>query len=206
MKRAKLIVIEGPDKSGKATQSKLLAKTLNDDGFSAVRVEVPIKKSLTGSLIYSMLKSGTVARHPLAFQFLQFVNKFTFQLFSLRKLMRSNDYVILDRWSLSSLVYGVVSGCPEWYVFALYYPLVKPDMTFVMHGRTFDRNAKTLEEKGTDDAYESDNKFMSRIKRKYIAMTMKLSMKAHGKFMLVSNLSDVDDINRKIVASTLSVK
>ncbi len=40
-KKGKLIVIEGTDGSGKATQSELLAKRLHKDGYSVELIDFP---------------------------------------------------------------------------------------------------------------------------------------------------------------------
>ena len=51
MKRAKIIVIEGTDGSGKETQSKKAEKYLIDKGFKVKRYSFPIYNSPTGKIV-----------------------------------------------------------------------------------------------------------------------------------------------------------
>ena len=51
MKRAKIIVIEGTDGSGKETQSKKVEKYLIDKGFKVKRYSFPIYNSPTGKIV-----------------------------------------------------------------------------------------------------------------------------------------------------------
>ena len=46
----KIIVIEGVNDSGKETQSKLLAKTLKEEGYKVVEFSFPMYKSPTGKI------------------------------------------------------------------------------------------------------------------------------------------------------------
>lgn len=46
----KIIVIEGVNDSGKETQSKLLAKTLKEEGYKVVKFSFPMYKSPTGKI------------------------------------------------------------------------------------------------------------------------------------------------------------
>ena len=46
----KIIVIEGVNDSGKETQSKLLAKTLKEEGYKVVEFSFPMYKSTTGKI------------------------------------------------------------------------------------------------------------------------------------------------------------
>lgn len=156
---AKLIAFEGPDRVGKATQSKLMLETLTSLGYRAVRVEVPVQNFLH-KYIYKMLKNGVAKNHPYFFQFIQVMNRVVFQLFALPKLERENDYVIFDRWSPSTWVYGLATGVNRTYVEAMLYPIRKPDYTIVLNGR-----AQVQEMR---DDYEKDNSLQSRVRDLYV--------------------------------------
>lgn len=56
----KIIVIEGVNDSGKETQSKLLAKTLKEEGYKVVEFSFPMYKSPTGKIFknYVLGKDG----------------------------------------------------------------------------------------------------------------------------------------------------
>lgn len=147
---AKTIVVEGPDKCGKQTQTEMLEKHFSNAGKKVKRIEVPINDFIFYKLIYSMLHSGTALKYPHFFQFVQFLNKILFQMFCLPYLMLTNDVIIFDRWSLSSFVYGLASGCNETFVDVMYSLMFKPDITFIFSGSSYVRTTTV------DDSYEKN--------------------------------------------------
>ena len=95
------------------------------------------------------------------FQLAQFVNKLSFQLFELPRLVRDNDYVILDRWSLSALAYGPPTGANERFTRYLNSFLMKPDIVIVLTGEPFDRG------EGANDTYDSDDELQHKVRQAY---------------------------------------
>jgi thymidylate kinase len=160
--RCQLLVVEGHDAAGKATQSKLLARNLQLHGINAVRVEVPcLNRRWSYRLIYWMLRNGWAKRLPNVFQLVQFANKLAFQLWELPKLARDHEVVVLDRWNLSSVVYGLATGTNRWFVMFLYGLLRSADRTLVLSGRSFPRAGA--------DTYEADSDLQVRVKQGYLA-------------------------------------
>lgn len=157
---AKLIAIEGADRTGKATQSKQLAHALRMYGDRAVRVEVPFNDKVTHGLIYWMLHNGLAKRWPNLFQFVQFMNKFVLQVTYLLFLRMTCDFVVLDRWSLSAIVYGDATGVNRTFNRLLYHLLVRPHVTVVLHGPSFKRNTVA-------DVYEKDSDLQKNVRRGY---------------------------------------
>ena len=90
----RLIAFEGVDSVGKATQSIELALHLSRSGKKVIRFEFPLyNRCLWGTkstygLIRHMLSTGSAIRWHHMFQFLQFFNKLTLQLFWLKKLQK----------------------------------------------------------------------------------------------------------------------
>ncbi len=186
---AKLIAVEGPDKHGKATQSRLLTNSLICHGNKSVLVEVPFK-GLTHKIIYWMLKNSLAKRFSNVFQFIQFLNKLTFQIFVLPVLMLINDYIVLDRWSLSAIVYGDATGVNKTFNRFLYHLLVKPDMTLVMHGRSFKRA-------GNSDTYEKDASLQDAVKKGYFEW----AISHHENHEIISNHDEVEDVQQRILCT-----
>ena len=188
-KTCKILVFEGADKTGKETQSKLLQKALCDAGYNAMRVEVPTKACpRTYALIYKMLKDGSAKRWPNAFQFVQFLNKWMFQHRVLPGLMKYNDVVIFDRWSLSAIIYGNATGVNRTLNQFLYNRLKKADVTLVFHGKSFRRKA-------ADDSYEKDTDLQEKVAIAYHTW----GVKNHKDHMLVNNERSVEDIHQGII-------
>ncbi len=186
---AKLVAIEGPDKHGKATQSKLLVKSFIDNRNKATLVEVPFK-GLTHKVIYWMLANSLAKRFPNVFQFVQFLNKLMFQIFVLPILMLFNDYVVLDRWSLSAIVYGDATGVNKTFNRILYHLLLKPDMTLVMYGRSFKRAGKS-------DTYEKDTSLQEAVKKGYFMW----ALEHHKDHEIISNHDTIENVQQLMLCT-----
>lgn len=156
--KAKIVVYEGPDRVGKATQSKMMVDFLREHGFKAERVEVP-ERNFLHKYIYMMLKNGVARKHPYFFQFVQMMNKLIFQVVSLPKLVRNNDYVVLDRWTPSAWVYGLADGLNRTYVETLLKLGKKADFTVVLVGKPQVTEMR--------DDYEKDSSLQSRVRNLY---------------------------------------
>lgn len=156
---AKIIVIEGPDKVGKETQSKMLVAHLRSMGRRATRVEVPFNDNFSHKVIYWMLKNGHARTYPTLFQWVQYMNKKIFEYHWLPRLERDNEFVVLDRWSLSALVYGVATGVSRSSCERQFRALRRPSATIVMSGRAMSDKK--------DDAYETDTYIQRRVRYLY---------------------------------------
>lgn len=156
---AKMIVIEGCDQVGKQTQSRLLAAFLNERGYRAALVECPIRDGLTHPVIYWMLKNGKAVKYPTIFQFIQHLNKKIFQAFMLPFIERENHFVIMDRWSLSSIAYGTASGADHEWMMDWFRSLRTPDLNVFLDGKSHSSRA--------DDDYEKDSKLQATARKTY---------------------------------------
>lgn len=159
MKRAIVIAVEGPDRVGKATQTRILRDRLRLSAKKVALCEVPIKGAFYDT-IYWMLKNGSAKRFPNLFQLVQSLNKYWFQTFRLRTLVRECDYVILDRWKLSTQVYGICTGAKRWLLKIFDRLLIEPDATVILFGRPQVDEVR--------DVYEKDSDLQHRVKRRYI--------------------------------------
>lgn len=156
---SKIIVIEGPDRCGKATQCKLLCDHLIQCGRRATVVEVPIHDILTYSPIYWMLENGLAKKLPRIFQLTQFLNRWSFQTFDLSKLDHDYDFIIFDRWSLSTFIYGQATGVGKNFADLLYRQLRKPDFTIVLLGKSHEHEP--------EDVYEKDSQLQAVVSKLY---------------------------------------
>jgi dTMP kinase len=188
------IAIEGPDKSGKETQSKLLKEWLRErEPSSAVEgIEVPVKDRATYGTIYSMLKSGAAKRHPYLFQLLQFANKRLWQEVDMWRY-KTYKYVVLDRWSLSSVVYGTAEGLPHWFVDFLYRRLFQPDLTIVFSGKSYDRE-------GESDVYEDDMNLQLKVRNLYAKIANNPDLHS---IIKIDNTGTVEEVHELVKAAVL---
>ena len=184
---AKIVAICGPDKVGKATQSRLLAHTLRRYGDRVALVEVPFNDRITYSTIQWMLALGHAKRYPNLFQFIQFINKLIFQLTYLVWLRLAYDFIILDRWRLSAIVYGDATGTNRTVNRALYALLRRPDLVFVI-------DAPPHKRLRADDSYETDQELQARVRTSY----RRWAEEHPGDHVLVDGSGKIDLISDRI--------
>lgn len=190
---SKIVVIEGPDRVGKQTQTNLLKNHVEYLGMRAKIVEVPIRSAVTYRIIYWMLHNGLAKKFPKTFQWLQFLNRKIFQVFVLPKLEKQYDVIILDRWSLSTIVYGGAEGVPESFAIGLSNRLRSPDHTIILLGEAFPHEA--------EDAYEADSELQHKVRIGYAQW----AANNPGTVTLIDSRQDRSDILNRIKVS-LEVK
>ena len=156
---AKMIVVEGPDRVGKFTQTKLLQKYITRIGLNAIVVEVPIRSAITYRVIYWMLQNGLAKTFPKIFQWFQFINRKIFQMYTLPILEEHYDFIVMDRWSLSTIIYGVAEGISEKYTVKFSKLLRTPDYTIILLGQAFPHKA--------EDFYEKDHNLQNLVRTGY---------------------------------------
>ncbi len=120
-----IIVIEGTDGSGKTTTAKQLAEDMKF-GY----IHYPYYENDTGKKILQYL-SGEVSWDPLSFQALQTCNRIE-TIDMLEKLERKNYGVIIDRYNISTYVYGQLDGLNFDLLKTFCSVLPKPDMEIII--------------------------------------------------------------------------
>ncbi len=159
-----LISFEGPDGVGKSTHVAMLDDELTEAGYSVAIVKLPAYNTTVGALIKRMLIDGRAVRWPNVFQVLQFLDKLIFQWFVLPHLMKTNDFVLLDRWHASMWAYGLAGGANEWLTNVLVSLMVEPHAVLVFHG--------TCKRAEAQDVYEKDTSFQKSVGLHYVLWTV----------------------------------
>ena len=191
---SKIIVIEGPDRVGKATQTLLLKEHLLRKGYTVSTVEVPLKSNFIYHVIYWMLGNGLAKKLPKLFQWCQYFNRQIFQWTILPRLEEHADYILMDRWSLSTVVYGAATGVPEDFTMKLYDRLRDPDFTVILLGPAHKHEA--------EDSYESDNELQRAVRRLY----EEWAFARPGKTTVIDCTQGRSEISDKIVASLKEIE
>lgn len=152
-----LIALEGADRVGKATQAKLLKEALTTLGLRATVEEIPYRDGVTHPEIYRCLRDGDAQRYPQVFQTLHAINRRLFQTKVLPAL--EFDVIILDRWSLSTRVYGLVGGFDEELTETVLRGLVEPARTLVLDAPPWPKENL--------DVLEADTVFQQQVRDEY---------------------------------------
>ncbi len=170
-----IIVFEGNDAAGKATQSKLLAEKLN-----AARFAFPNYESPTGRLIYEHLKhlwraeahAGSLVTsqdylNDLVFQSLQTVNRLE-SLPDIQAAIAAGKHVVFDRYWQSACVYGALDGLDEvWLRLVQEKPMPPADVNILIDVPVEEGFKRRPERR---DRYETNRPFLERVRMKYREM------------------------------------
>ena len=109
IKDYKIIVIEGVDSSGKATQSQLLAKKLENDGKPVISVEFPNYKSDSSSVVKMYLNGNfgldPNSVSPYAASTFFAVDRFASVNGEWKDYFSNGNIVIADRYTTSNMVH-----------------------------------------------------------------------------------------------------
>lgn len=194
LKRAKIIVLEGADMLGKTTQAKLLVFHLKKSN-NVLYLKAPLKQCyLTYRLIYWMLSNNTALKYPNFFQFVQFVNRFIFQVLYLPLVSLFYDYIIIDRWKLSLLVYGIATKANTAFLTLLAALVIDPDFTIVLYGDSLKVDKKL-------DEYETDIELQNTVKRLYVNWALDNIDVDGTRCTLINANNRIDVVHNEIVRS-----
>ncbi|AIY85392.1 thymidylate kinase family protein (plasmid) [Clostridium baratii str. Sullivan] len=175
-----IISFEGLDTSGKSSQIKALEMRLKLDGIRVKSIHFPNYDSKEGLLIKEKLHLGdkNFIQHLYILDQLRFFLDDTIQSkqITLNKefdnIIKNYDVLLIDRYEMSTLAYYMASkeNFDEAYRFIkeLQKDLPKPNMTFIL-----DLPATEVVKRKKDlDSFESNFKFMSRIRNSYKMIPM----------------------------------
>lgn len=198
----RIITFEGPDGVGKSTQIRILKDKLEDEGYKVYVVHFPRYDTPIGKLILSILKGESEMPAFRSMQMLYVADQldFTSQISELKK--SGYDYILLDRFDLSTIVYycskfndecllDLVKGWQK--------GLVEPDLTIVLI------NNEIISEKGLNkdlDVFEKDDDFMRTIKKMYLSISKILN--SRGRNITVLNTDDNKYVTAKNIEKMIN--
>ncbi|MCJ7634088.1 dTMP kinase [Candidatus Bathyarchaeota archaeon] len=166
-----LIVLEGIDKAGKDTQTKLLARNLKRTGRIVNCVSFPDYSTPLGREIGRFL-AGTVSFKPEVRQLLYVANRWEREE-DIRRWLMDGDIVIADRYMPAGLVYGMANGLRLDWMLELEQGLPKTDLIIVL-----DISPQAgVERERAKDIYEIDLGLQKRIRSLYLELGMKFGWK-----------------------------
>ena len=162
-----LITLEGIDKSGKATQARILAKRLGKVGREVEVIAFPDYGTVLGRVIKRYL-DGEVDLCPEIRQLLYVVNRWE-RRDDLEVWLREGKIVIADRYVPSGLVYGLANGLDLDWMMNLEKGLPPSDLVIVI-----DVSVETaFEREKRRDVYEENREFLEKVRRAYLDLAQK---------------------------------
>jgi dTMP kinase len=190
--KGKLIIIEGLDKSGKTTQSKLLFNFYEKVYSGQVRLmNFPDYSTRIGSEIKLFLQ-GKVEYPNEVKHILLSANRWE-KKFEIERLREQNRIIILNRYYQSNLAYGLANGLNfEWLV-NLDNGLPKEDIVIILDIDPIISYKRGMENDFILDKFERDKIFLKKARKNYLDLAKKF------KWHVINSESDTNTIFEKIL-------
>jgi dTMP kinase len=160
--RGKIIVIEGTDKAGKGSQSRMLAETLKTLGKICVILDFPDYATPIGIEIKAFLESKR--DYPTEVKHLLFSANRWEKKKEIESMLENGTIIVMNRYWQSNLVYGVANGMDLNWLLLLDKGLPKEDIVIVILVNP-SVSAKRAE---IQDAFESDVQLATKAYRNYL--------------------------------------
>jgi dTMP kinase len=160
--RGKIIVIEGTDKAGKGSQSRMLAETLKASGKVCVILDFPDYMTSIGMEIKAFLE-GKRDYLPEVKHLLFSANRWEKKK-EIESMLENGTIIVMNRYWQSNLVYGVANGMDTNWLLGLDKGLPKEDIVLVILVNP-SISAKRAE---TQDMFESDSQLAAKAYRNYL--------------------------------------
>lgn len=110
---AKIIIFDGPDNVGKSTHGKLLRDELPNAYYIHSPFYLDYDRGYSCKLIRDLLQNGLAISEPKTFQKIFVDNRSQWLIEEFSHLKKSWDFIIIDRWTLSTYIYGIATGLSE---------------------------------------------------------------------------------------------
>lgn len=205
----KLIVVEGPDGSGRSTQIARLVQWLEGEGH--MTVQVGLKRSTLVSEELEKAKQGNILSHTTLSLF--YATDFADQLENIiLPALKAGVMVLADRYIYTLMVRDIVRGMDEQWVKNVYGIALEPDIVFYLNvspeelvQRTFSKNhILDYWESGMDlglsrDMFDSFMKYQALVAKEY-----KRLEEPYG-FTTVDGHRSPEEINKELVKKMRSV-
>ena len=160
--KGKVIVIEGTDKAGKTTQSRLLMEALKVSGKVCVVLDFPDYTTSIGMEIRAFLDGKR--DYPSEVKHLLFSANRWEKKKEIESMVENGTIVIMNRYWQSNLAYGTANGIDEGWLLKLDKGLPKEDtvIALLVNPATSTKRAET------QDAFESDQALAAKAYKNYL--------------------------------------
>jgi dTMP kinase len=189
-----IIALEGLDKSGKASQSKLLAEALTRNGLEVVQTEFHRYETPTGQLIAKFLANEWDVDQP-TIELIMAADKQAQQKWFTNLEALGVQVLIMDRYTGSQWVYSQAqdNGVSIEFAKSLQTYMRQPDHTIVIDiSPELSMSRKGKHNNGVNDRYESDRELLSRVRMGFLSSLTKSDM-------VVEGTSSVEEIHEQIL-------
>ena len=167
----KIIVLEGTDKAGKTTQSRLLSEALKVTGKVCVIIDFPDYTTAIGMEIRALLDGRR--DYPAEAMHLLFSANRWEKKKEIESMVESGTIIVLNRYWQSNLSYGAANGIDTNWLLNLDKGLPKEDLVVVILVNP-DVSTKRAE---TQDAFESNPQLAAKAYKNYLKFAKQFGWK-----------------------------
>lgn len=171
MRKGKIIALEGPDKAGKMTQSKLLVDSLRKSGIISVVMDFPDYSTPIGMEISAFLEDKRDYSNEVK-HMLMSANRWERKR-EIESLVKTGTIVVINRYYQSNLVYGISNGLNIDWLLNLDKGLPKEDIAIVIN--ISPSTVKLRTEKL--DLFERSEKLLLAVNKNYSKLAKQFSWK-----------------------------
>lgn len=196
-----IIAFEGLDKSGKYSQSELLAEYLRNQGYKVVKSEFHRYDTPTGELIMKWLrKEWEVDQHTI--EMIMAADKQAQQSWFQKLEQQGVDYLILDRYLASQQAYAFANGVDLEWILQLQKYVKKPDIEiYIDIDPEESMRRKGKHNGGKNDRYESDRELLTRVREFYLTHPIHYQ----SQWIVVDGHKSMEEVHQEIVAKLFPV-
>ena len=225
MKRAKILVIEGTDGSGKETQSKKLEEYLKNKGINVKRYSFPIYSSSTGKIVggpylgkeeicKSYFEETSALVDPLVSSLYYAADRRYNFLKEIEDELYKNDIVLLDRYTTSNMGHQAAKAKSSEerdkilrFIETLEFDLCelpRPDKVIFLH-MPFEAAKELRKDRKFSDGNESNEAHLRNAEKTYVDIAQiynwdYINCLKTGKFNDLSDIKSIDEISEEIIA------
>jgi dTMP kinase len=185
--KGKIVVIEGTDKAGKTTQSRMLLEALKNAGKIAVVMDFPDYATPIGAEIRAFLDGRR--DYPSETKHLLFSANRWEKKKEIESMVQNGTLVVMNRYWQSNLVYGTSNGMDPAWLLTLDEGLPREDLVIcvLVDPSTSSRRAENK------DTFEADSQLATNAHRNYVKYAKKF------KWRVVDGSKSKEQVHQEIM-------
>jgi dTMP kinase len=190
MTNGKIIVLEGIDKSGKTTQSKLLVEYISTTTrLTAVQMNFPNYSTFSGIEIHRHLKGRTLY-NPYALHVLFTLNRYEEKPF-IERLLDEGSIIVMNRYYQSNIIYGLADGITrhEW-LESLDGEMPQANLTIILDIAV----EESMSRNSNPDVNEQDKNYLRRVRNYFLKYA-----DAYGWKIVDANNKSKEEIHKEVI-------
>lgn len=188
LNNGKIIVVEGTDKAGKGTQSRLLINALKISGIRCAKMDFPDYTTPIGQEIRAFLDGRRNYTMEVKHMLLS-ANRWE-KKNEIERMIKTDTIIIMNRYYQSNIVYGVSHDLGLEWLLNLDKGLPKEDFAIVLE---VNPNISYQRVPGDRDTFEMDQKLLTKVHKNYRILAKQFNWK------IIDGDRDTEQVHNEIM-------